>query len=376
MTSGDPFEGQNDESTRRSRRLGGALTGAKGPARRRHSGGNKAVVVAFALVLGLVVLAAGSVAGYLAWANGKIERIADPFEGLDPVSRPAPAPTENSSGAAPLNVLILGSDSRISAGDPSAWRAGGQRTDALMIAHVAADRKSAVVMSIPRDSWVPIPGRGEAKINAAFSYGGPTLTIETVEALTGIRIDNFVVADFTSFTELTDALGGVEITVPEDAYQHGELLFSAGKQTLNGEQALAYTRQRYGLPGGDFDRVKRQQNWIRAMIAKTKNEGTLTNPVKLTGLLNVVGKSVAVDDSLGLNDLRVLATDLAGLQTNDITFVTAPNSGTGRSADGQSIVVLDRAAFDPLVAAIADDTVAEYIAANKDSLPVLGATVK
>lgn len=376
VTTGDPFEGMNSEPTRRARRSDEHDDDPYAEPKERRSGGRRAVIIAFSLLVGLVVLGGGAIAGYLGWVNSNIERIADPFEGLDPDTRPAPAPTEEGVDATALNILVLGSDSRISAGDPTAWSAGGQRTDALMIAHIAADRKSATVMSIPRDSWVPIPGRGEAKINAAFSYGGPTLAIQTVEELTGIRIDNFVIADFTSFTDLTDALGGVEITVPEDAYEHGKLLFSAGKQTLSGEEALAYTRQRYGLPGGDFDRVKRQQNWIRAMVAKTKNDGTLTNPLKLTSLLNVVSRSVAVDDSLGLNEMREIATSLQGLGTNDITFLTAPNSGTGRSADGQSIVVLDRAVFDPLVASMADDTAAEYIEANKDSLPVLGANVR
>ena len=334
------------------------------------------MIIAFSVFLGLVVLAGGGVAGYIAWINGNIERIADPFEGLDPDTRPQPAAPQEGQSAPALNILVLGSDSRISAGDPSAWKAGSQRTDALMILHIPSDRKTATVMSIPRDSWVPIPGRGEAKINAAFSYGGPTLTIQTVEDLTGIRIDNFVVADFDSFTQLTDALGGVEITVAEDAYDHGKLKFAAGTQTLDGEQALLYTRQRYGLPGGDFDRVKRQQNWMRAMVAKTMSQGTLTSPVKLTGLLNVVSRSVAVDDGLGLNDMREIAQSLQGLRAHDITFLTAPTSGTGRSADGQSIVLLDRTAFDPLAAAIADDTVAEYVEANKDSLPILGDTVR
>jgi len=375
VSTGDPFEGMTTEPARRSRRGTNDDDPYAEPEERR-SGGRRAVIIAFSVLLGLVVLGGGAVAGYLAWVNNNIERIADPFDDLDPAARPTPAPTEPGAEATPLNILVLGSDSRISAGDPSSWEEGGQRTDALMVVHLPADRKSAVVMSIPRDSWVPVPGHGEAKINAAFSFGGPTLAIQTVEDLTGIRIDNFVVADFTSFVELTDTLGGVQITVPEDVYEHDTLLFSAGKQNLSGEQALAYTRQRYGLPGGDFDRVKRQQNWIRAMVAKTKNDGLISNPVRLTNLLTVVSRSVSVDDSLGINEMRAIAESLDGLATNDITFLTAPNAGTGTSADGQSIVLLDRAAFDPLVAAIAQDTSAEYIEANKDALGVLGATVK
>ncbi len=342
----------------------------------RRSLGARCAIAAFAVLLGLVLLAGVGVASYVAWVNNNIERIADPFADLDPEARPAPAPVDPEKDTPALNILILGSDSRISAGDPAQWASGAQRTDAVLIAHLAADRETAVIMSIPRDSWVSIPGHSEAKINAAFSYGGPSLTIETIESLTGIRIDHFLLADFSSFVELTDALGGVEIDVPTDAYQQGELLFSAGNQTLNGEQALVYTRQRYGLPGGDLDRVKRQQNWIRAIIAKARTDGTLTSPVRLTGLLNTVGNSVAVDDSLSLSKMRELAEGLRDLRPSDISFITAPTTGPGRSEDGQSVLILDRSSFDPLVASIADDTAASYVADHGDLLSVLDDAVQ
>lgn len=335
------------------------------------------VLIAFALLGGLLVLGFIGLAGFAAWLNNNVERIENPFAEIDPETRPSAAPTVEGQTTTALNFLVLGSDSRISAGDPSAWEYGAQRTDAILIVHLPADRSSAQVMSIPRDSWVPIPGHGDAKINAAFSYGGAPLMIQTVEELTGIRIDHFAVADFNSFTSLTDALGGVEIDVPEDTYDRGTLVVEAGRQTLDGEQALRYTRQRYGLPGGDFDRVKRQQNWIRAIATKTLDSGALKNPVTLSQLLTTVTQSVAIDDTLGLGDMRDLATSLSGLGVNDVTFLTAPVAGTGWSPDGkQSIVNLDREWFDPLVAAIADDTVAKYIAQHGDDLEVLGDYVR
>lgn len=345
--------------------------------RRTRSRGARALIISLSLLGGLLVLGIAGIAGFAGWLNNNVERIDNPFTALDPDSRPAAAPTDEGQDDTALNVLVLGSDSRISAGDPNAWSYGAQRTDAILIAHLSADRESAQIMSIPRDSWVSIPGHGDAKINAAFSYGGPTLMIQTVEDLTGIRIDHFMVADFESFKALTDAVGGVEITLQEDAYEHGQLLFTAGTHTLNGEDALKYTRQRYGLPGGDFDRVKRQQNWIRALASKTLDRDTLTNPVKLTNLLTTVSQSVAVDETLGLNDMRRLATSATGLRTNDITFLTIPTTGTGRSPDGaQSIVVLDRERMDPLVEAFATDTIAGYLEEHGDELEVLGTTVR
>ncbi|MGO1315997.1 MAG: LCP family protein [Cellulomonadaceae bacterium] len=330
------------------------------------------LLIALVLLGGLGVLTVAGIAGFATWLNSNLERITDPFAEIDPATRPSAAPTTEGQTYTALNVLVLGSDSRISAGDPTAWSYGAQRTDAIMIAHISADRQSAQVMSIPRDSWVPIPGHGTAKINAAYSYGGPPLMIETVEALTGIRIDHFVIADFESFTTLTDALGGVEITVPEDTYDRGNLVVRAGTQTLDGETALRYTRQRYGLPGGDFDRVKRQQNWMRAIAEKAISRETLTNPVKLTNLLTTVSKSVAVDETLGIGDMRSIATSLSDLRTDDITFLTAPVSGTGWSPDGkQSIVNLNYAQFTPLVSAIAQDTVAGYITEHAAELNLL-----
>lgn len=340
------------------------------------SGGRRALSIALFSLLGIGILAVAGVAIGINWLNGNIERIPDPFEGLVADERPVAAPTKEGEEQTALNVLILGSDSRISAGDPNAWTAGAQRTDAIMIAHLTADRKKAYVMSIPRDSWVPIPGHGDAKINAAFSYGGPTLMIKTVEDLTGIRIDHFAVADFNSFTTLTDALGGVEITLPEDTYDKYGKTFSAGTHTLNGEEALAYTRQRYGLPGGDFDRVKRQQNWLRAIMTQTQEQG-FSNPVKMTKLVNTITSSIAIDDSLGLKRIAELGTEIIDLRQRNVTFLTAPLIGTGRSPDGaQSIVILDREEFDPLVEAIAKGDIADYMTEHEDELDTLGEYVR
>ena len=339
---------------------------------RKRSRSRTALLVAGALVLLVGVGSVGAVLTFQKILENNLEKLTDPFEALE--NRPTPAPSDPEVANEAVNILVLGSDSRISAGDPSQWAAGAQRTDSIMLVHLPADRESAQVVSFPRDSWVPIPGHGEAKINAAFSYGGPSLMIETVEQLTGVRIDHFAVTDFESFTALTDALGGVRITVPQDIGDGKKVQFAAGVHMMSGEEALAYTRQRYGLADGDFGRAQRQQNWMRSILGKVNNN---RNDVpRMTSFFTALSESVAVDEGLTIDRMRELYMSARTLATNDVTFLTAPHNGTGRSADGQSIVVLDRELLDPLMAAMAADQAAQFVEDHKDALTILPATVK
>lgn len=338
-----------------------------------------------ALTVLLVLLAAlgGSALGLVWWllhAVGGIERIDDPFTGL--MSRPA----YSEDGA--VTFLVLGSDSRTSAGDPAQWEAGAQRTDTIMVVQVSGDRRDVNVMSIPRDSWVTVPANdvvdhdSQAKINAAYSWGGPTLLIQTVENLTGIRIDHFAVADFESFRTLTDELGGVEITLtqPLDLSGHQDAGSSAdvlqpGTHTLTGDQALVYARERYTLPNGDLDRIKRQQNWMRAILRAAVSRNTLTDPVRLTGFVNAVSGSVAVDEGLTNSDMFTLARSMRSVHSDDVNFFQAPVAGTGTSEDGQSIVNLDTDRLAEVCEAFRTDTVTEYVAEHADELNRLGTQV-
>ena len=331
--------------------------------------------IALLSVLGLVtVLVLGTVAVGL-WVRhalgSNVETFADPFAGLT-TRAPQPAVQEGQEPA--TNFLVLGSDSRISAGDPSQWEIGAQRTDAIMIVQVSGDRESVSVMSIPRDSWVEIPGHGQAKINAAYSYGGPSLTIQTVENLTGIRISHFVIADFESFQNLTNELGGVTINLKEPQTLAGTE-FPAGAQHLNGKQALAYTRERKSLPGGDFDRVKRQQAWMRAIVRQVLTSRTLSNPTSLYSFLKTATQTAAVDESFTIDEMQSLALGLRGLHSNDISFMTVPTNGAGTSPDGQSIVELNPDADTPLFQAFATDTVKDYLEQHPDAVELLPATV-
>ena len=343
-----------------------------GSALRRPGRGWRIALLSVLAIFLVLTLATGGLALWVrhSIASG-IEFIADPFAGI-----PARAPQQKvAAGEEPaVNILVLGTDSRTSASDPSQWKEGAQRTDAIMIVQVSGDRKTVSVMSIPRDSWVEIPGHGQGKINAAYSYGGPSLTIHTVENLTGIHIDHFAVANFESFVALTDEIGGVRVNLKTPQTLAGKEL-GAGAQVLNGQQALAYTRERSSLPNGDFDRVKRQQTWMRSIVSRVLTNGTLSSPTALYSFLKTASRTVAVDESFTLNQMQSLALETRHLHSNDIRFMTVPTAGTGTSADGQSIVTLDADADAPLFKAFAEDRVSAYLTEHPDAVELLPATV-
>lgn len=364
IEKGDAKAASSGADTTSARSAGSAL-------RRPGRGWRIALLSVLAIFL-VLTLATG---GLALWVRHSIasgmEFIADPFAGI-----PTRAPQQKvAAGEEPaVNILVLGTDSRTSASDPSQWKEGAQRTDAIMIVQVSGDRKTVSVMSIPRDSWVEIPGHGQGKINAAYSYGGPSLTIHTVENLTGIHIDHFAVANFESFVALTDEIGGVRVNLKTPQTLAGKEL-GAGAQVLNGQQALAYTRERSSLPNGDFDRVKRQQTWMRSIVSRVLTNGTLSSPTALYSFLKTASRTVAVDESFTLNQMQSLALETRHLHSNDIAFMTVPTAGTGTSADGQSIVTLDADADAPLFKAFAEDRVRAYLTEHPDAVELLPATV-
>ena len=364
IEKGDAKAASSGADTTSARSAGSAL-------RRPGRGWRIALLSVLAIFL-VLTLATGGLALWVrhSIASG-IEFIADPFAGI-----PARAPQQKvAAGEEPaVNILVLGTDSRTSASDPSQWKEGAQRTDAIMIVQVSGDRKTVSVMSIPRDSWVEIPGHGQGKINAAYSYGGPSLTIHTVENLTGIHIDHFAVANFESFVALTNEIGGVRVNLKTPQTLAGKEL-GAGAQVLDGQQALAYTRERSSLPNGDFDRVKRQQTWMRSIVSRVLTNGTLSSPTALYSFLKTASRTVAVDESFTLNQMQSLALETRHLHSNDIRFMTVPTAGTGTSADGQSIVTLDADADAPLFKAFAEDRVRAYLTEHPDAVELLPATV-
>lgn len=317
---------------------GGARGRRVPPVRRRRRGRRilGVCVLAVALVLGGFVAVIYGLTQHIA---GDVHRIPHVFASINPQTRPTVPPAAKNAET----FLLVGSDSRAGATTGSNATAsitpGAQRSDVMMLVRLAADRKSAAVVSIPRDSYVDVPGYGMTKINAAYSYGGPGLAIQTVEGLTHIRIDHFAVIDFSGFKAMTDAIGGVNVAVAAPTTSGGTT-FHAGINHLDGAQALTYVRQRHGLPRGDLDRVQRQQNVLRAIMRKVVSRGELSHPVSLYHLLSAVAASVSVDDTMSNGDLRSLALSLRNLRGNNVTFLTAPVAGFA-DRGGQSVDLLD-----------------------------------
>jgi len=318
------------------------------------------------LVAGVIVIVAGLIAalslwGYASGLNGDLKRT-DAFSQITDGR-----PVKKVDGA--LNILIVGSDSRDPSSSDSA--ANAWRADTLMIMHIPADHKTAQIVSIPRDLWVQIPaannaacGTGSrAKINASFAFGGLPRAVRTVECMTDVRIDHVAAIDFGGFKEVTNALGGVDLTVDQSItsihrpYRH----FTKGVMHMNGDQALDWVRQRKQFGQGDFARMRHQQEFLKALMDKAAGTGTLTNPAKLNAFLTAVTAAVTVDKDFSLTDMAV---QFRNLRSNNLTFLTSPNRG-GQTIAGQSVVVSDREKALALYQAMAADKMSEWMAANQ-----------
>lgn len=314
------------------------------------------------IVLGSLValIGVGAVALYamLASSYNEIERI----ETIDPTLLRPTAVEVPADEKAPINILLLGSDSRDTT-DTSAGveEIGGFRTDAIMVAQVSADRQNVTIMSIMRDNWVSIQGYGDAKINAAAAFGGVPLAVNTVENFIDARIDHVALIDFESFKGLTDAVGGVTVNNPiAFTSHHGNFPFAEGQITLNGQEALGFVRERYAFADGDYQRARNQQIYLKGLLSQILSRDTLTNPGKITGTFNALKPYLIVDQNLTLPAAIGLGLDMKDIRNDDIAFFTSPTLGTGTSADGQSIVLPDWEELKILREAMRDGSLAHY----------------
>jgi LCP family protein required for cell wall assembly len=288
---------------------------------------------------------------------GNIDRVADVFAGLDEDNRPAPATPEERVSAEPVTFLLVGSDTRahVEQGETP-----DGRSDAIMIARFSADRQHAQLISVPRDSWVDIPGHGRNKINASYAFGGPTLLVQTVEQLTQVRIDHYVAIDFDGLIQVTDDLGGVDVVLAETT-SNGPYTFPAGVNHLDGDQARWYLGQRHGLPGGDFDRVRRQQQYLRSMFGKLFSSNTFSDPGRLDSALLAVTSAVMVDDTLGNGDLLSFAYSMRNVTPENVEFFTAPVLGTGTEG-AASVVYLDTVSGERMWTYLRNDSLSQNAA--------------
>ena len=237
----------------------------------------------------------------------------------------------------PLNILLLGSDTREGLGNASIGGETPGLSDTTILLHLSADRKRAYGVSLPRDAMVERPEcvtesgstdpGGLSMFNTAYATGGPGCTQRTVEQLTGIRIDHFVVVDFAGFKQMVNALGGVEVCVPEEVNDDvGNIRLPAGTYEADGDQALDYVRVRHGISeNGDIGRMKRQQAFLASMANEAISAGTLANPVKLYNFLDAATQSLTTDPELAsLKELAKLANQVRGIGLENIQFMTVP----------------------------------------------------
>jgi LCP family protein required for cell wall assembly len=280
------------------------------------------------------------------------------------VNRTDAIPTDGNEGRGngeAMNLLLVGNDSRASATEEELDQLNttaneGINTDTMILVHVPADGSKASFVSFPRDSYVEIPGYGRDKLNAAYAYGyqyeaaseaedgdrraaGARLLIQTISGVTGLQIDHYAEVDLLGFFKLSTAVGGVEVNLcaaAKDGYSGVNL--PAGAQTISGEQALAFVRQRHGLPRGDFDRIVRQQTFIGGMLRKMLSENVLFDLGKQRSLVEAAADSLTVDRSL---DLLGLASQMQSVTAGSIEFQTIPYIGDDTDAQGRYILRLE-----------------------------------
>ncbi len=294
------------------------------PGRRRPDRGRRlrrlgVIAVALLLVVGLVAL-------FFGWrlVSQIVSKNAQPIENLSP-------------GRGADNFLLVGSDTREGLSKQELSRVGtqavsGQRTDTIILVHVSPRNKKAVMVSIPRDLKVDIPGHGTNKINAAFAFGGPALLVKTVEQNLGVPVNHYAEVDFAGFLKVVDAVGGVRLCNQtghrlDDSFAN--LHMDPGCHDVNGVQALAFVRARH--IDSDFGRIGRQQQFLRAVMEKVSSAGNLINLPKLVKIANIVSDHTKTDDTLRTSEAISLARRISKLDGNSVDMRVYPSSVDGLS---------------------------------------------
>ena len=338
------------------------------------------------IALGLVSLIALGVSGYAYVTKDQLQSNVPTTDALTPrAGEPAPPPADDGAD----DILLVGSDARTDAqGNALPTRVlrelrteannGAVNTDTMILLRVPKNGGKPSAVSIPRDTWTEIPGRGKAKINSAYGIAkaqfartlraqgerdqakierdsdteGRRVLVQAVQDLTQVRIDHYAEVNLLGFYLLTEALGGVRVCLnhsTEDKDSGAD--FRRGEQTVSGGEALSFVRQRKNLPRGDLDRIVRQQAFLSSALHQVLSAGTLTSPGTLNNLMDVVHRSLTLDPGL---DLLQFAQQAKGLASGDLAFVTIPViTANGRSEDGQSIVEIDPNAVREFVAGLA-----------------------
>ncbi|GII75447.1 hypothetical protein Sru01_04290 [Sphaerisporangium rufum] len=263
--------------------------------------------------------------------------------------KPIEAGTAGSDARGAMNILLVGVDRRddLTRQQQNRLRLGrevGRRTDTMMVIHVSEDHSKITVISLPRDSWVDIPGNGQHKLNAAYSLGGAKLAVRTIKSLTGLEINHYVEVNVLGFINVVDAIGGVSVCTPVAINDlHTGFRLQPGTYRLDGVKALFYARTR-ATARADLDRIDRQQQVISSLLQRALSSGTLANPARLLPLVDSTLKTLTVDKALAANLLE-LAEQLKDVSTDDVAFTTVPLANVDYKAPtGESAVLWDKVA--------------------------------
>ncbi|MDR3031830.1 MAG: LCP family protein, partial [Kitasatospora sp.] len=337
-------------------------TGGRKPRMRRGSGSRRRRIVGWIAVITTVLVTGTSLVAYAAYLNTLHSIETFSTSGLGGHRPPAYDAAEN--------ILLVGSDSRAGNNQKFGKDVQGQRSDTMLIVHIRPRHQGAVVVSLPRDSEVPIlackadtkhgyqgqpaqPGQTEM-LNATFAFGGPLCLWKTVEQETHIRIDHYVGLTFSGFINVINDVGGVNVCLPQSIHDpKSGLNLSKGKHHVKGFEALAFWRERYVGEGSDLQRIQRQQYLMAGLMQEVKTGGLLSNYPRMYSVLRDTAKALTVDQGLSLSDMVSLAENLRTLTSKSVRFITVPN---GPDPSNANRVVWTQPQADELFHAIAHDT--------------------
>lgn len=260
------------------------------------------------------------------------------------------------AGSPTLNILVIGTDSRespMSREDIKRFgRVGGKRADTIILVQVVPSQRRAALVAFPRDLWVPIPGHGINKINSAFQYG-PDVVIEAVHQISGVSINHYVEVNFNGFRRLVDSIGGIDVCL--DRAMNDKMLqfrLPGGVSHLDGNAALTFVRSRHADADGDFGRIRRQQQFLRTVVAKLGRPSVLVNPFRVHSLATAFAANVTTDRDFKLTDMAKLARNVKSVSPEQMQTYTVPGE-LGR-AGGQSVVLPDTERANVLFGALRD----------------------
>ncbi len=324
---------------------GGSGPGGRGRGRHPRYGIRRFFIVLLVVVLAYVAA--------MVWALGASWSAIDEVEATPSNdSRPG-----QGSGS---NVLLIGTDSRedLTKEQRNELKTGsteGARADTIMLLHLPASGDPTLV-SLPRDSYVDIPGSGLNKINAAYSIGGPPLMVDTVEQATGLRIDSYLEVGFDGFVDVVSAVGGVDMCLPDAVFEErSDLDLPAGCQELEGKDALNYVRMRYADPRGDLGRVERQREFLSALVKEMTSPLTLLNPLQLHDAGTATGASLRRGNDTSMGEMMDVGLAMRSISSGAGQSITVPVSDPNFSTAAGSSVLWDEAAADALFEALRTD---------------------